>query len=207
MEKYVLDTNLFFNMEPGLGIGSKTDVVMKKVTVAIKNLKNKKKAAFYMPPSIIKELKTFFKDRESAFLKDFLFEITIKSPDLSKISFPAEVFYKLIQDIRERSYKGLLTSEDELKKAVLSLVGIKFKDKKESQMRIGVFVKNLRERYRQNTRFGFLDSVADLDLIVLAKEQDAYLVSTDEGVITWGRIFGIKEMEAAMFGKKLTHSE
>ena len=203
MEKYVLDTNLFFNMEPGLNIGKKTDEVIKRVAIAFKNLKDKQKAMFYMPPSIVKELKTFFENKESPLLKDFLSEITIKSPDRSKVDFPSDVFYALVSEIHNRCLRGLSISEDELTKAVLSLDGVKFSDKKESQTKIGGFIKSLRDRYRQSTRFGFLDSVADLDLIVLAKEQNAYLVSTDEGVISWGRRFGVKEMDAQVFGKKL----
>lgn len=205
MEKYVLDTNLFFNMEPGLGIGKKTDEVIRKVVLAIKKLKNK--AIFYMSPSIVKELKSFFKNEEISILKNLLSEVVVKSPDISKIAFPADVFYKLIQDIRERSYKGLITAEDELIKAITSLNGIKFKDKQEEQTKIGSFIKNLRERYRKNTRLGFLDSTADLDIILLAKEQNAYLISTDVGVVSLGRIFGVKEMDPVLFGKKLTHLE
>ena len=201
MEKYVLDTNLFFNMEPGLNIGTKTNEVLALITKSIKNLKNK--ALFYMPPSIVKELESFFKDKDTSLLKEFLSEIVVKSPDTTKITLPAEFFYKIIKDVRERSYKGLLTSEKELTNAVLSLNGIRFKDKKETQIKIGKNIKNLRDKYRQNTRTGFLDSVADLDLIILAKEQDAYLVSTDEGVVNWGRIFGVKEIDPQIFGKKI----
>jgi len=206
MEKYVLDTNLFFNMEPGLGIGKKTDEVIKKTTLALKNLKLTEKSVFFMPPSIVKELKSFFEDKESVVLKDFLSVITIKSPDRSKMEFPSEIFYTLVSEIHNRCLRGLSISEDELTKTILSLAGTKFSNKKESQIKIGAFVKKLRERYRQATRTGFLDSVADLDLIVLAKEQSAYLISTDEGLISWGRRFGVREMDALIFGKKLANS-
>ncbi|OGK49733.1 hypothetical protein A3A56_03960 [Candidatus Roizmanbacteria bacterium RIFCSPLOWO2_01_FULL_40_32] len=74
----------------------------------------------------------------------------------------------------------------------------------EYQKTMGEVVTKLRERYRQATRFNFLDSVADLDLIVLVRELDAYLVSADEGVIRWGRMFGVKEVAADMLLKRLT---
>jgi predicted DNA-binding protein (UPF0278 family) len=45
--------------------------------------------------------------------------------------------------------------------------------------------------------------LADLDLVVLAKQKDGFLVSTDEGVLSWGRVFGVKEMPAAVFSKRL----
>ena len=204
MEKYVLDTNLFFNMEPGLGLGRKTEEVVVAATKAMKALKEKKLAEFYMPPAIVNEFLRFFEDKEQRFIKDFLAQITVKSPDVSKVDFNAAVFYKIVADIRERSYRGLTIGEEEIKRTAQGFLGQPKLEKKDLEIKVGEFVKNLRERYRNATRTGFLDSVADLDLIVLAKEVDGYIVSTDEGVIAWGRIFGVKEMDAKVFGKKLS---
>ncbi len=201
MEYYVLDTNLFFNMEPGLGLGKKTQEVVIRATEGIKKLKGK--AEFFMPPRIVEELLSFFEDKEQDFLKEFLSQITVKSPDVSEVSFPAAVFYQMVEEIRGRSYRGLTIGEEEMKNAVRGLTGVSVEDKKEFEIKVGEFVKNLRDRYRQATRHGFLDSLADLDIIVLAKELNAYVVSTDEGVIYWGRIFGVKEIEASIFGQKL----
>jgi len=201
MRKFVLDTNLFFNMEPGLGIGKKTQDVIVSLTKHIKKKKEKEQAEFYMPPRVTAELLSFFEDKSQAFLIDFLGEIQVKSPDISKITFPADVFYKLIQDVRERSYRGLTIAQEEVEHSAKMMSGEELKDKKEYEIRLGPVIKTLRERYRQATRAGFLDSVADLDLIVLAKEQNAELVTTDEGVIAWARIFGITEMPAQTFGQ------
>lgn len=203
MDKYVLDTNLFFNMEPGLGLGSNTNDVIKKTTLAFKEIKKENKRQFLMPPSIVKEIKSFFEE-ETQNLKEFFAEITIKSPNISDTVFPASLFYVLVEEIRERSRRGLEIAEDELYKAVSSLAPIELTNKKDIQIKTGLFTKSLRERYRQATRVKFLDSIADLDLIVLAKEEDAYLVSTDEGVVVWGRRFGVKEMDPEVFGKILT---
>ena len=203
MEKYVLDTNLFFNMEPGLELGSNTNEVIKNVLSAIKSIKKNKNIEFLMPPSVVKEIKSFF-DIETPLLKSLFAEITIKSPNITSTTFPASLFYNLVEEIRERSSRGLDIAEDELYKAVASLAPIELTDKKDIQIKTGEFTKGLRERYRQATRTKFLDSTADLDLIVLAKEEGAYLVSTDEGVVLWGRKFGVKEMDPAVFGKKLT---
>ena len=204
MDRYVLDTNLFFNMEPGLGIGKKTEEVIIKATKAIKALKKEKKAEFLMPPRVVDELLSFFDDKNQPFLKDFLAVLTVKSPHVSSVEFPAAVFYNLVSDIRDRSYRGLTIAEEELKRAGKELQSAPEGTKQDFEKSIGRHVKSLRDRYRQATRVGFLDSVADLDLIVLSKEQDAYLVTTDEGVIKWGRIFGVKEMESTVFGKRLS---
>jgi predicted DNA-binding protein (UPF0278 family) len=71
------------------------------------------------------------------------------------------------------------------------------------QKKTGEIVKNLRDRYRQATRVNFLDSVIDLELITLAKELDGTVVSADEGVVRWGRFFGIKEIDPHLFKDKL----
>lgn len=203
MEKYILDTNLFFNMEAGLGLGKKTEEIIINLTNIISRLKKKKKAEFFMPPLIVSEFLSFFDNKEQLFLKNFLSVIVIKSPEKSKISFPSTVFYQLIEDIRTRSYRGLNISEEEIESAGRSMMEEKNLGKKDFQIKIGATIKNFRNRYRNATRTGFLDSVADLDLIVLAIEQGAFLISTDEGVLNWGRTFGVKEMPSLVFQKRL----
>src|SRR3990167_8358140 len=170
MDHYVLDTNLFFNMEPGLNMGKKTEDVVMKVTKSVKKLVDDKKGKVFMPPSIVKEFLSFFDDKEQPFIKDFLTVVTIKTPDITKVDFSASVFYKLVADIRERSYRGLTLSEEELKRALYEHAGHSFESKQDFEKISGKHVKTLRNRYRQATRVGFLDSVEDLDLITLAKE-------------------------------------
>lgn len=203
MERYILDTNLFFNMEAGVGLGKKTEDVVVNLTQAIRESKKQKQAEFFMPPRIVEEFLSFFENKEQGFIKEFFTEITAKSPHIDSLLFPASIFYRLVEDIRSRSYRGLQVGEEEIKKAGSLLLGSGNLDKKEYEVRVGPALKSFRERYRQATRFGFLDSLADLDLIMLAKEIDGFLVSSDEGVVHWGRVFGIKEMSPAIFGKKM----
>lgn len=203
METYVIDTNLFFNMEAGLGLGAKTEVVIKNITSAAKKMKDNKGGRIVLPPRILDEMLSFFDDKNQPFLQEFKAEVQIKSPDLHSLQFPAGVFYQLIEDIRLRSYRGLTIAGEEVQKAGRTFIGKGEVNKKEFEMEIGLVVKTLRDRYRQATRFGFLDSVADLDLITLAKETEGYLVSSDEGVIKWGRLFGVKEMPVSAFGQKM----
>ncbi len=204
MEKFILDANLFFNMEAGLDLGEKTEEVVVNLTKISRRLKENKKGEFLMPPRVIDEFLSFFEDRDQGFIKDFLSTITVKTPDVSKISFPSSVFYQLVDDIRRRSYQGLNIGEEEIKQAAKLFIGEKAGlDKKNFEIKVGAVIRTFRDRYRRATRFGFLDSLADLDLITLTKEQDGYLVSTDEGVIRWGRTFGVKEMLAVGWRKRL----
>lgn len=203
MDKYILDTNLFFNMEEGIGLGEKTEEVVRRLTDAAKQLKKNQQGQFYTVPRIVEEFLSFFEDREQPFLKDFLAAVTIQSPDISQITISAPVFYKLIDDIRGRSYRGLRAGEEEIHDAGLMMQGKAGLSKKDFEITIGSVVKKFRDRYRQATRVGFLDSLADLDLIMLAREVDGMIVTTDEGVLHWGRVFGVKEMPASAFGAKM----
>lgn len=203
MESYILDTNLFFNMEEGLNLGEKTEEVVVRLTKIANKLKKDKQAVFYMPPRIVDEFLSFFENKEQLFIKEFLASIHIQSPSVGSITFPATVFYQLVEDIRDRSYRGLRIGEEEIERAGILMQGKKDLSKKDFQITIGEVTKKFRERYRQATRVGFLDSLGDLDVIMLARQLDGVLVSTDEGLLQWGRVFGVKEMPAAVFGAKM----
>jgi len=203
MESFILDTNLFFNIGAGLEMGKNTEEIVVKLTETIKKLKKNSKANFYMPPRVVDEFLSFFEDKEQGFIKNFLSVVDIKSPNSSGADFSSKIFYQLIEDIRNRSYRGLNIAEEEIIKAGEMTSGKKYESKKDFQIEIGKFIKNFRNRYRNATRTGFLDSVADLDLIVLSKEVNGFLVTSDEGVLSWGRSFGIKEMPASVFQRRL----
>jgi len=204
MDKYILDTNLYFNMESGLGLGKKTEEVVIAMTNGMKKMKSDKKAEFYAPPRIVDEFLSFFEDKNQLFIKEFLSVLTVKSPDMHVINFPASVAWQLIDDVRNRNYRGQTIAEEEIiQSAKQDMVKL---DKKEFEINIGPIIKRFRTKYRQATRFGFLDSVADLELILLSKELNGFLISADEGVMKWARIFGVKEMSPQVFGKMLSEA-
>lgn len=199
MNSYILDTNIFFNMEAKLGMGNKTEDIIRALTSAM--VKKKQQGdVFYMPPRIVDELLGFFEDPKQQFLTEFLAEVVVKSPELQNIQIGANIFYKLINEIRVRSYRGMDVGEESIKKGAEMFIGKEHMDRVAFEKTIGPTVKNFRERYRNATRVGFLDSLADLDIIMLAKETDGFVISTDEGVLKWGRMFGIKEMPSYIFG-------
>lgn len=190
-------------MGAGLGMGETTESIVVKLTEIIKKFKKNHHADFYMPPRIVDEFLSFFEKKDQEFIKNFLSVINIKSPNPSIIDFSSQIFYRLVEDVRSRNYRGLNIAEEEIIRAGEAMIGRKTESKKDFQIFIGKFVKSFRDRYRNATRTGFLDSVADLDLIVLSKETDGFLVTSDEGVLSWGRIFGIREMPASVFQKRL----
>lgn len=210
MENFILDTNLFFNMEAGFFLGKNTKEVIINLTDKAKRLKKLNKVRFIISPRIVDEFLSFFpdykkekEDKNYDFIKEFFAVVDIESPDINNFSFSANVFYKLIDDIRSRSYRGMNIAEEEIEKTAQEFLNKKIETKKDFQIKVGYFIKNFRERYRKATRSGFLDSLADLDLIVLAKQKDGFLVSTDDGVLSWAQIFGVKQMPSEAFLKRL----
>ena len=69
MKRYILDANLFFNMESGLGFGRKTEEVVVGITNIGKSLKQIQKAEFLMPPRVIDEFLSFFEEKSQNFIK------------------------------------------------------------------------------------------------------------------------------------------
>lgn len=201
MDRFILDANVFFNMEAGFDMGKKTDQVISNIIYYGEKLKGK--IEFIMPPSAVEEFMSFFENKNQPQIKKLLSVTITRSPNRNSLSLSVNVFYQLIDEARTRNYHGLNLGEEEVKKAGQLMIGEKNLTKKEFELKIGSVIKNYRTRYRQATRVGFIDSVADLDLIILAKETDGFLVSADAGVIRWGRVFGVREVLPSVFRSRL----
>jgi RNA ligase partner protein len=187
IEKVVLDTSLFVNPEVRTGFGgTPTEAVEGFLSLAIQI----PTLEFYMPSSIFNELLNFIdKDKISG---DLLTVLRQKSPSRHEINCPAVLLYELIDDMRERVNKGLRIAEKAVKNTNKS-------EEKE-------LIQNLRRNYRDALREGIIDSKEDVDLILLAKEIDALLVTVDNGVIKWAEKFGIRWLLPTKFKDYLLSS-
>ena len=90
-----------------------------------------------------------------------------KPPKKHELTCPAFLLYELIEDMRERINKGLRVAE----KAVR---GVSKAGEEE-------IIKDMRRKYREALREGIIDSKEDVDLLLLARELDALLVTADQG--------------------------
>lgn len=145
---------------------------------------------FYMPPSIFEELLNFIEPEKIS--GDLLVILHQKPPKKYEITCPAFLLYELIEDIRERINKGLRVAE----KAVRGVIRIGEEE----------IIKDLRRKYREALREGIIDSKEDVDLILLARELDALLVTADHGVIKWAEKLGIKWLLPGKFKDYLLSS-
>ncbi|TAN43247.1 MAG: RNA ligase partner protein [Nitrospirae bacterium] len=172
-KKVVLDTSLFVNPDVRTNLGrTPTEALATFLSLASRI----KLLEFYMPPSIFEELLNFV-DKEKI-PGEMLLALNQKPPKKHELKFPGIVLYELIEEMRERVNKGLRAAE----KAVRSAAG---KEPDE-------IIQDLRKKYREALREGIIDSKEDVDLLLLALELDAILISADQGLIRWAEKMGIQ---------------
>jgi len=172
-DKVVLDTSLFVNPEVRNDFGGSPTEAIKGFLLLAEQIPS---LEFYMPSSIFEELMNFV-DRRKVPGK-LMAVLNQKSPGKHEMRVPAVLLYELIEDIRDRINKGLRVAE----KAVRSVGTV---DERE-------LIKGMRKSYREALREGIIDSREDVDLILLAKELDAMLVTVDHGAIKWAEKLGIR---------------
>ncbi len=180
MRKFVIDTSLFVNPYAREAFGKTPD---KAVAAFIKKIK-RKKAEFYMPPSVLRELRNFITEKRADELE---LHIKKRAPDLY-VPLPAAILYAFVEDVRRRMNKGLRLAE---------------KFAADNHPNNDAKVGKLREKYRDAVRAGIVDSKEDFELILLAKELDAALVSEDEGIIEYANKVGCEWIHASKMAKVL----
>jgi RNA ligase partner protein len=126
----------------------------------------------FMPPSIFNELKNFV---EAKAMDELELVVKKRAPNTYSIYLPAAVFYDFIDDIRTRMNKGMRLAEEFAKD-----------NRPDNDEKL----KKLREKYREAMRSGIIDSKEDFELVLLAKELEAALVSSDEGAVKFAHQIG-----------------
>lgn len=174
--KVVLDTSIFVNPASRFLFGKTPREALSNF---LDKVKDKSHISCYIPPSVYEELITFIEKLPST-QKTLL--INKKPPSSYQSSVPAILVYEFIEEMRARVNKGLRIAEKYTRR------GLKvhsLPDKEEET------IKNLRQEYRLALREGIIDSKEDFDLILLAKEINAYLATADLGLIKWAQKLGI----------------
>ncbi len=169
----VLDTSLFVNPDVRRSFGPNPTAALEKFLLLAAQATA---FEFYMPPSIFNELSNFIEQEKIP--GELFVYLHQKSPKKYELTTPAYLLYELVEDIRERINKGLRLAE----RAARNPEG----------RALDEIVQDLRRKYREALREGIIDSKEDVDLILLAMELDALLVSADQGIIKWADKLGIK---------------
>lgn len=183
-ERLVLDTSLFVNPDVRNDFGSSPTEAINNFLEMAEQIPS---LEFYMPSSVFNELLNFVDKRKIP--GGLLAVLHQKAPSKHELTTPAFFLYELIEDMRQRINKGLRIAE----KAVRS---VGKSDERE-------VIQNMRKSYREALREGILDSKEDVDLILLAKELDAVLVTIDRGAIKWAEKLGIRWLMPEKFREYL----
>ncbi len=157
----------------------------------------------YMPPSVYEEARRFLLSNGVSLrsFEELATWITIKPPARHEIRIPASVIRDYVEEMRTRLTKGLRVAEEHVRRA-FEMGGMYPREtmsREERNEKLGTLIRGLRERYRQATRHGVLDSVEDLDAVLLAVELQAILVSNDEGARRFAETLGVVSIDPLRF--------
>jgi len=150
----------------------------------------------YMPPSTFNELDEILEgkitEETEAKLKTW---VVRKAPTRYEVKVSGELMHDFIEDMRKRIDKGLRLSE----KALRELEDMEEDPDHEYYTQSDVVISSLRDNYKEALRKGIVDSSEDLDLLLLAKERDAAIVTEDNGVLNWAEDFGVRQVKGREF--------
>ncbi len=187
VERFVLDTSLFTNPHAYACFDREAEPAMRSFL----GLATSARAEFYMPTSVFEEL---CKMRNLGPLEaEFELRVHIRSPRKHALQIPAYILYEFIEEVRHRMDRGLRIAEEHAR------LGL------DTDTDAGALIARLRERYREVLRRGIIDSREDADVLLLAFELDATLVTADEGLRTWADKVGVKLIHPTNFRSMLEH--
>jgi len=197
-QRFVLDTSLFLTPEIREEGESVEDACLRLLDL-IAEAKVVHNISCYMPPSIKSELTEMLADRDvdrAVFDRLDTWVIT-KSPAHYEVMIPAEIVYEFIDEMSERVNRGLRVSEKAVRKAEESRA--ERVDEHDYMTEVDKVISDLRDEYRDALRQGVLDSREDFDLLILAEELDAGVVTEDRGIINWSEDFGLRYLQGRKF--------
>ena len=204
-QRFVLDTSLFITEEIRRAGESLEEAVLWLLDL-VATARLELNISCYMPPSIHAELGDMLRERavdEEVFSRLDTWVVR-KSPDRYGVTIPANIVYEFIDEMSDRVDRGLRLSEEAIRR-VEQLDPDQLHSDPESDepgeymTEADRVLSNLRDKYRGALRQGVLDSREDFDLLILARELEAGVVTEDRGVISWADEFGLRYVRGGQF--------
>jgi hypothetical protein len=185
-QRFVLDTSLFFSEEIREE-GDDLEAAVERLLDAIARARLELAISCHMAPSTHEELVEMLRARDvdDAIERKLNTWVVRKHPDRYEVTIPAAVVSDFVRELSDRVDRGLRVSEDAVRRA----------DGDDTER----VVADLRGKYREALRRGVLDSREDFDLLVLARELDAGVVTEDTGVLDWAAGFGLRHLRGRDF--------
>lgn len=197
-QRFVLDTSAILTQDirdEGQDVGEAADELLELIAQARLSLG----ISCYMPPSVYTECTRMLADREvdDAVMQRLGTWVIRKHPDRYAVTIPADVVYEFIDEMSRRVNRGLRVSEDVVRRA--EQLEPEPLDDHEHKTATDELITELREKYRTSLRKGVLDSREDFDLLILARELNAGVVTEDAGIIDWTEDFGLRYLRGGEF--------
>ncbi|WP_049901277.1 RNA ligase partner protein [Natrinema sp. J7-1] len=204
-QRFVLDTSLFITEEIRRDDDSLEDAVV-RLLERIATARLELNISCYVPPSIHDELATMLRERDvdEAVFSRLDTWVVRKSPDRYGVMIPADIVYDFIDEMSDRVDRGLRVSEKAIREVEQldpeALAGGSTDAGREEYMTdADRILSDMRDKYRRALRQGVLDSREDFDLLILARELDAGVVTEDRGIISWADEFGLRYVRGGQF--------
>ncbi|NHJ86679.1 MAG: RNA ligase partner protein [Asgard group archaeon] len=201
-QRFVLDTTAFTDAKLIAALGGSIKEAVTRLSELISIGRLRLNISCYMPPSTFSELKEFLLENKCTIREVDQVEAWIvrKSPDRYSVLLSSQVIYEYVSDVRERLDQGMTIVRRAIKEAMKNTEK-DFFDQNGRNLKIieETLAKNYEEKYRQKMRRGVLDSLPDIDTLILAKELAAGVVSADKGIKAWTERMGIRFVEASFF--------
>ncbi|WP_266078138.1 RNA ligase partner protein [Haladaptatus caseinilyticus] len=188
-QRFVLDTSVFLTEEirdDDEDLESAIDRLLDSIATAKLSLN----ISCYIPPSVHNELTVILRERgiSESVLSKLETWVIKKNPARFEVMIPAELVYRFIDEMSGRVDRGLRVSENAVREAFDG-----------GEANVGEVISDLRSEYRSTLRRGVLDSREDFDLLVLASELDAGVVTEDTGIVNWAEDFGLRYLRGRDF--------
>ncbi|MDS0294802.1 RNA ligase partner protein [Halogeometricum luteum] len=187
-QRFVLDTSLFLSEEIRTE-GETLEAALYRLLDAIARAKLRLDISCYMAPSVHAELIGILHERgiDGEIETQLNTWVIKKHPARYEVMVPAAVVHEFVHEMSDRVNRGLRVSEEAVRRAG---------EDGEDPERV---VSDLRTEYRTELRKGVLDSGEDFDLLILARELDAGVVTEDTGIVDWAEDFGLRYLRGRDF--------
>lgn len=178
--RLVIDTSIFVNPVTRNEFGTDIALAIERFISIIKA----NGIELFIPSSIYRELSNFASETSMISLRRVA---VIRGPDLLSMQVPAAILHSFIGDIRERINRGLRIAEGAIHSS-----------------KTPESIRRIRNEYRGAMRSGIVDSVEDLDVVLLAREIGGTVLSADEGIFKMADSLGIEVFSAVDFINKFS---
>jgi hypothetical protein len=196
-QRFVLDTSVFLTDEIRRD-DEDLEAAVTRLLDRIAEAKLQLNISCYIPPTVYDELTGILDNRgvSEATLQKLNTWVMKKNPTRFEVMIPADIVYSFIQEMSDRVDRGLRVSEKAVRRAEESSGE---DGEREYMTAVDEVVSDLRDEYRSTLRRGVLDSREDFDLLILARELDAGVVTEDTGVVAWAEDFGLRYLRGRDF--------